>query len=686
MEETDENDDVVSSLVQAVHINLNNNFDASVMPALKEQLKEDYWNAVFVSSDRPTSDEWFDRIYHQHNEPGRHYHTAVHLKEIFDYVTILREGGVVSKNQFAVIVWATFFHDLVYDPKSNKNEKESAVRWLDFCEVMSIDDVTAKMVETIILATEKHQLIPMPDNQDMEQAQALFLDMDMAVLGKSKDSYMAYAALIRREYSFVEHDVYCSKRSEILRKFTETTIYKTSVFQRAMEERARANLHAEIELLEQGTIPSGIATKQESNEQNSDALVFTEVTSDDNLNISLCQQLRLCVFVEEQGIPQEVEIDGKDECPETTHILVQSSLDSTTVVGTGRIIVPKSKDEKSPRTASLGRIAISRPWRRKGLGTQIMKRLEDIARRKSVYRLHLTPHHYLEKFYQNLGFTRASDWESVVNDGCQLIRMEKILGDSASFGEALSNGSKRGPKRICLFGTSANPPTGSGGHVGVVQGLLDLTKEDNYTLLFDEVHVLPVYYHTFANKRQLLAPYGHRVAMCELAFAGLSSKNRVVISRAEERSFHRHLGRISEEKDLASLQVGTADLLEMLLEEANESNAEVEFSFCLGADTFLDLTAWKWKRSKDVLRLLEGRLVVVHREGMAKKEELLARIKHVNDTEGGRVMMMDVPVLEDVSSSKARELTAKHDLQKLVPPKVVDYIQLHKLYSFGEGI
>ncbi|KAG7336550.1 acyl-CoA N-acyltransferase [Nitzschia inconspicua] len=647
MEETDENDDVVSSLVQAVHINLNNNFDASVMPALKEQLKEDYWNAVCVSSDRPTSDEWFDRIYHQHNEPGRHYHTAVHLKEILDYVTILREGGVVSKNLFAVIVWATFFHDLVYDPKSNKNEKESAVRWLDFCEVMSIDNVTAKMVETIILATEKHQLIPMPDNQDMEQAQALFLDMDMAVLGKSKDSYMAYAALIRREYSFVELDVYCSKRSEILRKFTETTIYKTSVFQRAMEDRARANLHAEIELLEQGTIPSGIATKQESDEQNSDALVFTEVTSDDHLIISLCQQLRLCVFVEEQGIPQEVEIDGKDECPETTHILVQSSLDSTTVIGTGRIIVPKSNDEKSPRTASLGRIAISRPWRRKGLGTQIMKRLEDIARRKS--------------------------------DGKNIGRLSSIWRSTIQWIEERT-------KRICLFGTSANPPTGSGGHVGVVQGLLDLTKEDNYTLLFDEVHVLPVYYHTFANKRQLLAPYGHRVAMCELAFADLSSNNRVVISRAEERSFHRHLGRISEEKDLATLQVGTADLLEMLLEEANESNAEVEFSFCLGADTFLDLTAWKWKRSKDVLRLLEGRLVVVHREGMAKKEELLDRIKHVNDTEGGRVMMMDVPVLEDVSSSKARELTAKHDLQKLVPPKVVDYIQLHKLYSFGEGI
>ena len=41
-------------------------------------------------------------------------------------------------------------------------------------------------------------------------------------------------------------------------------------------------------------------------------------------------------------------------------------------------------------------------------------------------------------------------------------------------------------KKICLFGTSANPPTGKGGHVGVVEALLQLNA-------FDEIHIVPVY-------------------------------------------------------------------------------------------------------------------------------------------------------------------------------------------------
>jgi ATP-binding cassette subfamily B (MDR/TAP) protein 1 len=45
-------------------------------------------------------------------------------------------------------------------------------------------------------------------------------------------------------------------------------------------------------------------------------------------------------------------------------------------------------------------------------------------------------------------------------------------------------------KKVCLFGLSADPPTGTGGHVGIVQKLASLPN-------FDEIRVLPVYRHTF---------------------------------------------------------------------------------------------------------------------------------------------------------------------------------------------
>ena len=53
-------------------------------------------------------------------------------------------------------------------------------------------------------------------------------------------------------------------------------------------------------------------------------------------------------------------------------------------------------------------------------------------------------------------------------------------------------------KRICLFGTSANPPTGQGGHKGIVSHLASLKCSQGEYPLFDEVRVLPVYNHMFA--------------------------------------------------------------------------------------------------------------------------------------------------------------------------------------------
>ena len=236
-------------------------------------------------------------------------------------------------------------------------------------------------------------------------------------------------------------------------------------------------------------------------------------------------------------------------------------------------------------------------------------------------------------------------------------------------------------RRICLFGTSANPPTGFGGHAGVIKALVDLKK-------FDEVRILPVYRHTFASKRDQLLGYDHRVNMCQLLVEGLSSATtKVMVSRAEEDSFRRMLqvSKATTDEEKAALRVGTADLLEMLM----KTEAATEFSFCLGADTFLDLTNWKWKRSRDVLKLLDGRLVVVNRKQQERadddnKNRLQDRIDEINATSlgNGNVFLLDVPSLQDVSSSKVRNAENKSDVKDVLSPKVLDYVVANKLYGF----
>jgi predicted metal-dependent HD superfamily phosphohydrolase len=254
------NEDTSSLLRMASHVNENCNFDAASTPGLRESLKR-HWNSVSTAMAEETSsalhEAWFDRIYEQHNEQGRFYHTAVHLKEMLDYLEVLRQTEVITNEQAVPIILAIFFHDVVYDPKSSQNETESAMLFQNFGNEVSLNPNVSEVVVTMIEATAKHTIVLMADQPEMQSAQAFFLDLDMAVLGKKVAAYLAYAALIRQEFSFVDSETYCSKRAQILQSFMDDSksIYITEIFQTAMESQARKNLKTEISLLQNGVIP-----------------------------------------------------------------------------------------------------------------------------------------------------------------------------------------------------------------------------------------------------------------------------------------------------------------------------------------------------------------------------------------------------------------------------------------------
>jgi hypothetical protein len=84
-------------------------------------------------------------------------------------------------------------------------------------------------------------------------------------------------------------------------------------------------------------------------------------------------------------------------------------------------------------------------------------------------------------------------------------------------------------RQVCLFGTSANPPTGDGGHTGIVKALSKLDS-------FHEIRILPVFRHTFASKRKQLESFHHRYNMCKLSFGSI---DKAAVSDAERKSFER---------------------------------------------------------------------------------------------------------------------------------------------------
>jgi len=197
--------------------------------------------------------EWFDRIYNRHTEDARHYHTPIHLEEMCHYFRLFADAEMhpSSPGELQVVLLAIFFHDVIYDARSATNEEDSAKLFESFAEEVRIPSLLAKTVVEYIIATKKHKV-----SEENPAGLALFLDLDMAVLGKKTTAYMQYAALIRKEYIFVPHDVYCHKRAEVLETFLQQDkIYGTAVMHTALENQARSNVQKEIESLRKGVIP-----------------------------------------------------------------------------------------------------------------------------------------------------------------------------------------------------------------------------------------------------------------------------------------------------------------------------------------------------------------------------------------------------------------------------------------------
>ena len=120
-------------------------------------------------------------------------------------------------------------------------------------------------------------------------------------------------------------------------------------------------------------------------------IVFKVASSSEE--IQRVQKMRFEVFTQEQGIPNELDIDGDDE--RSIHVLAVDEQDQ--FMASGRLTINGVE-------GVLSRIAVHQQYRGAKLGQQIVKQLEKIANEKGVHSLSLAPHAYLEKFYADLGY------------------------------------------------------------------------------------------------------------------------------------------------------------------------------------------------------------------------------------------------------------------------------------------
>ncbi|MCR6544275.1 GNAT family N-acetyltransferase [Dehalobacterium formicoaceticum] len=127
-------------------------------------------------------------------------------------------------------------------------------------------------------------------------------------------------------------------------------------------------------------------------------MIVKIITEDDELQQAM--QIRIEVFVKEQGVPLEAEIDEFDTINgRVAHVLVYHH-DQT--VGTGRILFMDGYGK-------LGRICILPTFRKLSLGKEIIKALEEIALDHGLDQVRLHGQTHAEGFYHKLGYQTASD-------------------------------------------------------------------------------------------------------------------------------------------------------------------------------------------------------------------------------------------------------------------------------------
>jgi predicted GNAT family N-acyltransferase len=122
------------------------------------------------------------------------------------------------------------------------------------------------------------------------------------------------------------------------------------------------------------------------------------------------ERIRREVFIGEQNIPESDEWDGEDAT--SVHVLATLNRDP---VGTGRL----------NRAGKIGRIAVLPGLRGRGIGTMILGRLLDEARRLGIREPYLHAQVQAVPFYEKLGFARkGGEFDEA---GIPHVRMSLVL-------------------------------------------------------------------------------------------------------------------------------------------------------------------------------------------------------------------------------------------------------------------
>jgi predicted metal-dependent HD superfamily phosphohydrolase len=183
---------------------------------------------------------WLD-LKKAYSKKSRYYHNLTHLEEMIGCFEAYR-GELQFPDE---VLYALFYHDIVYKSTRKDNELKSA----ELAARLLPDDATIsrQVVFDMILATKDHVCKGVQDEKWL-------IDFDLRILAKDWEGYEAYYKQIRKEYSLYPDFLYNPGRKKALEHFlNKECIYQTETFRGLYEGKARENIGREIRELEGGS-------------------------------------------------------------------------------------------------------------------------------------------------------------------------------------------------------------------------------------------------------------------------------------------------------------------------------------------------------------------------------------------------------------------------------------------------
>jgi len=130
-------------------------------------------------------------------------------------------------------------------------------------------------------------------------------------------------------------------------------------------------------------------------------------------------RIRESVFVAEQGVPAQIELDEHD--PRCLHALARD--ETAGAVGTGRLLPSELRGGRS--IARVGRMAVLKAWRGQGIGSSILVRLLEAARERGDTDIVLASQVHARDFYRAHGFLEQG--EEFLDAGIPHRAMRRVL-------------------------------------------------------------------------------------------------------------------------------------------------------------------------------------------------------------------------------------------------------------------